>query len=152
MKFSSRHDTDYTPEYLFQAVSDFDRVERMLTRRGAIVRRVEPTIDSVAGMAWDVGFDWRGRRRDLHLNLTRYEPSEVLAFEGSSEMFDLSMDLTVIALTRSKARLQFEVDVRPRSMKARLLLQTAKLGKAQLDRRFSLRVAEFLDDAARAAA
>ena len=38
----------------------------------------------------------------------------------------------------------FETEVRPRNMKARLMLQTAKLGKAQLDRRFQRRIEDFV--------
>ena len=33
----------------------------------------------------------------------------------------------------------------PRGMKARLLLQTAKLGKSQLDRQFANRISEFVN-------
>ena len=52
--------------------------------------------------------------------------------------------MTVIALTPGKSRLIFETDILPRGMKARLLLQTAKLGKSQLDRKFAGRIGEFI--------
>lgn len=152
MKFSTRQDTDLSPEYLFDVISDFDRLERLLTRRGAVVRRVDPASEPGAGMAWLINFDWRGKSRHLRLDVTRFDRPENISMEGVSDMFEISLDMTVIALTRTRARLQFEVDVRPRSMKARLLLQTAKLGKSQLDRKFALRVAELLGDATRAAA
>lgn len=152
MKFSTRQDTDLSPEYLFDVISDFDRLERLLTRRGAVVRRVDPAVEPGSGMGWLIGFDWRGKARQLRLDVTRFDRPEFIVMEGSSELFELSLEMTVIALTRTRARLQFELDVRPRSMKARLLLQTAKFGKSQLDRKFALRVAELLGDATRAAA
>ena len=71
-----------------------------------------------------------------------------MAFSGSSDQFSLSILMTVVALAPSKSRLIFEVDVQPRGMKARLLLQTAKLGKAQLDRKFAQRIAQFVDNLA----
>lgn len=152
MKFSTRHDTDLSAESLFDLVGDFDRLERLMTRRGATVRRVDPASEPGTGMAWLINFDWRGKSRHLRLHVTRFDRPENINMEGISDMFEVTLDITVIALTRTRSRLQFEVDVRPRSMKARLLLQTAKLGKSQLDRKFALRVAEILGDASRAQA
>ena len=151
MKFSTTQDTELSSEQLFDALADFDRIERLLTRRGALVRRVDPAREPGAGMAWEIGFDWRARRREVRLDVTRFDRPEVIEVEGRSELFDIELKLTVIALTLCKARLQFEVKLRPRNMRARLLLQTAKLGKVQLDRKFALRIAEFVDDITRAA-
>lgn len=148
MKFSTRQDTDLSSEALFQSISDFGRIERLLVRRGASVRRTDSLTQNGAGMGWIVGFDWRGKRRDVTLELTRYEPPGVIRINGQSELFLIELQMTVVALTPTKSRLIFEADIQPRGMKARLLLQTAKLGKAQLDRKFALRIAEFVNDLA----
>lgn len=138
MKFSTREDTDQPAEKLFEALSDFSTLERLLLRRGAMVRRID------GKDAWQIGFDWRGKARHLNVTLNENVPPERLAFTGQSDQFDLYLQLTVVPLTPSKSRLIFELDVTPRGMKARLLLQTAKLTKHQLDRKFSQRVAEFV--------
>ena len=96
-------------------------------------------------MSWLIGFDFRGRSRELALELTEYQPPEVIQFKGSSDQFDLGLRMTVVALTRTKSRLIFETDAQPRGMKARLLLQTAKLGKPQLDRKFAERISDFVN-------
>ena len=144
MKFSTRQDTELAAEQLFNVVSDFDRIERIMLRRGAEVRRIDPAREPRAGMAWQIGFDWRGKRRELRLDVTRFDRPELIQLEGLSDMFEVSIDVAIIALTRNKSRMTLTVDLRPRSMRARLLLQTAKLGKGQLDRKFQSRVAEFL--------
>ena len=148
MKFATRQDSELPAEDLFAAISDFPLAERMLVSKGAQVRRLDPSREPGAGMAWQVGFDFRGKRRDMRLSVIRFDRPENLTMEGVSEMFDLTIEMTVIALTRAKSRLIFEVDVQPRGMKARLLLQTAKLGKAQLDRKFAQRIAQFVDNLA----
>ena len=148
MKFSTRQDTDLPAEALFAAISNFDAIARMLTRRGAVVRLQNATELPETGMSWLIGFDFRGRSRELALELTEYQPPEVIQFKGSSDQFDLGLRMTVVALTRTKSRLIFETDAQPRGMKARLLLQTAKLGKPQLDRKFALRIAELVNDLA----
>ncbi|MDB6178834.1 hypothetical protein PAF17_15160 [Paracoccus sp. Z330] len=146
MKFSARFDVDSTAQELFDMIGDFPRFERMLMRRGANVSRIDPAQEPGTGMGWHIGFNWRGRNRDIRLEVTRHDRPEKLSLAGSSESLDISIDATVIALSRSRSRLIFETDIRPRNMKARLMLQTAKLGKPQLDRKFERRIAEFLDD------
>ena len=146
MRFSVRQDTALPADALFTALSDFYRIERMLVRRGADVRRVYPAHETGAGMAWDVAFDLRGRRRDLRLTVTQFDPPEKMILHGRGEAVDLAVTVTVIALTRFKSRMIFEAEVKARNMRARLVLQTARLGKAQLDRKFAERVGAFLND------
>lgn len=144
MKFSTRQDTDIPADALFRAVGNFSSIERMLVRRGASVRRVDDMTQPGVGMGWQIGFDWRGRRRGLDLRVTEFRAPEVIALDGTSDQFEMQIRMTVVALTPSKSRLIFETDVLPRGMKARLLLQTAKLGKGQLDRKFALRIGDFV--------
>ncbi|KGJ02143.1 hypothetical protein [Paracoccus sphaerophysae] len=146
MKFSLRQDTDLSAEELFAAISDFARIERMLVRRGADVRRLDPAQEPGAGMAWEIGFDMRGKRRDMRMDVTQFDRPEKIVILGEGESLGLTVEMTVIALTRSKSRMIFEVEAKPRNMRARLMLQTAKLGKAQLDRKFADRVGAFLSD------
>lgn len=144
MKFATRQDCELPAEDLFAAISDFPLAERMLVNRGAQVRRLDPSREPGAGMAWQIGFDLRGKRRDVRLSVVRFDRPENIVMEGVSDMFDLTIEMTVIALTRAKSRLIFEVEAKPRNMRARLLLQTAKLGKSQLDRQFASRIAYYV--------
>ena len=152
MKFSTRHDLDRPAVALFDGLSDFPRIERILTRRGVAVARVDPAREPGVGLAWDVAFDWRERRRELRLDVTRFERPETLALAGRSEAFEIAVELTVIALSRGRSRLVAEIEVRPRTMRARLMLQTAKLGKPRLDRNFARRVAQLAEAVAAARA
>lgn len=146
MKFSLRQDTGLPASALFEAISDFPRMERMLVRRGAEMRRVDPAQEPGAGMAWDMAFDYRGRRRELRLDVIQFDRPEKVALTGQTDSLDLVVEMTVIALTPAKSRLMFELNVKPRNMRARLMLQTAKLGKSQLDRKFADKVGRFLSD------
>ncbi|MDO6668603.1 SRPBCC family protein [Paracoccus sp. 1_MG-2023] len=145
MKFSTRIDRHVPAEQLFDAIGDFDALERTLISRGASVMRIDPAKDPGTAKGWQIGFDWRGRPRMMKLVVTRYDRPEALAMQGRSDALDLTVNATVVALNRAKSRLIFELEVRPRNMKARLMLQTAKLGKAQLDKRFERRIGEYLD-------
>ncbi|WP_134679971.1 SRPBCC family protein [Paracoccus ravus] len=145
MKFSTRQDADLPAESLFAAISDFAMMERMLLRRGVSVRRDVSGQPPHLGSSWALGFDWRGKARQVSLELTEIMPPERIGFAGKSDMFEIALSLSVVALTKSKSRLICEIDVAPKGMKARLLLQTARLSKTQLDRRFAQRIGDFVD-------
>ena len=142
MKFSTRLDKEVTAERMFDALADFDRIERILMRRGVSVNRVDNI--SAGARAWDLAFDWRGQRRELRLVLVQFDRPERLALTGQSTPFDLRIDLSVVSLALQRSRLIFEIEVKPRNMRARLALQTAKLGKAQIDRKIAKKVEDFV--------
>ncbi|WP_207099668.1 hypothetical protein [Paracoccus shandongensis] len=144
MKFSTRIDTNIPASNLFDIAGDFPRSERALAARGVLVRRIDPAEEPGIGLGWDLEFNWRGQRRTTRLAVTRFDRPSHITLEGRSDQFDLSINMTVVALSRVKSRLLFETEVRPRNMRARLLLQTAKLGKSQLDRKYDQRIADFL--------
>lgn len=143
MKFTTRKDTNIAADKLFDAVNDFDRLERIIKRRKAQVTRIPPESGEIH--AWNVAFDWRGRRRELRFAVTDQAPHETLSLHGNIESFDLEMQITFVALTRSRSRVISEVNARPRSMKARLILQSAKLTKGKLDKRYAQNIATFVD-------
>lgn len=145
MKFSTRIDKNLSAEQLFDSVADFDKIERMLIRRGVAVSRADDMPDGAR--AWNLAFDWRGQRRGLRLVLVQFDRPEKLALTGESVPFELRIDIAVVALARNRSRLNFELEVKPRNMRARLVLQTAKLGKAQIDRKLEAKVSGFVDDA-----
>lgn len=145
MKFSTRLDRDLSADQLFDAISDLPRIERLLMRRGVQVQRIEPDVPQAGAFGWDLVFDWRGKERRLKLSPTKLERPERMSMRGSSESLDLTLDATVVALSRQRARLIFETEIRPRNMRARLMIQTAKLGKAQLDRRFERRILDLVE-------
>ena len=145
MKFSTRIDKEVTAEQMFDALADFDRIGRLLMRRGVSVNRLDNI--SAGARAWDLAFDWRGQRRELRLVLVQFDRPERLALTGQSTPFDLRIDMSVVALALQRSRLIFEIEVKPRNMRARLALQTAKLGKSQIDRKVAKKVSDFVSDA-----
>ncbi len=144
MKFSTRRDLDASAADIFDRVSDFPQIEHLLLRRGVSVRRLDPAQPAGPGAGWVLGFDWRARARELRLEVARLDRPERVGLSGMSDAFDILIDMTVVALGRVRSRLIFETEIRPRNMRARLMLQTARLGKGQLDRKFAQRIDRFV--------
>jgi hypothetical protein len=140
MKFSTRKDLDLPVEVVFDTLSNFAAFERAARRRGAEVVAAGP---DAAAPAWQLRFPLRGRMRALSLTLDRIERPEAMRFVGESRSFDIRLDLTLIALARARTRLGVELEVRPRTLSGRLLLQSMRIAKAGHVRRFEAAVESF---------
>lgn len=145
MKFSTRLDADVPAQVFYDHVCDFGRAQRLLSRSNVVMRRLSPAEASGVGICWYIDFRWQRRDRRLRLDVTDYDRPERLSLRGGSDQFQIAIDMVVVALARNRSRLLFDFNVKPLNMRARLLIQTARLGRARLQRRFDRVVKEFFD-------
>lgn len=143
MKLSTRQDIEAPVDVVFAALSDFVAFERAALRRGVEITRIDALTEPSPGMSWALVFTWRGKRRRAICTLHDYAPPAAMHLGAEGDGLDLTLALGLMALSRGRSRLGVELELRPRSLTARLLLQTARLGKARLMRRFEARIAEF---------
>lgn len=144
MKFSTRENLDIPADELFDRASDFQRLERVLSHRGAQLTRIDPATDPGTGIGWNIGFDLRGKPRQVRMDVVSFNRPEGYTMRGASDLFDIEIVVTVIGFSAQKSRLMVEMEVKPRNMRARLIMQTARLGKAQLDKKYAARISEFV--------
>ncbi|MGD9864590.1 MAG: SRPBCC family protein [Pseudodonghicola sp.] len=143
MKFSSKEDIEAPIDTVFAALSEFEAFERSAIRRGIVVDRVDESAPMAAGLAWNAAFDLRGKPRKLHLKLAEYDPPNGMRFD--SESFGLEGDLVIelVALSPKRTRMGIALELSPKTLSARLFLQSLKLAKANLTKRFKQKVSEF---------
>jgi hypothetical protein len=140
MKFSTRKDLESPVEAVFDNLSNFAAFERAATRRGV---EVVASGSGVLERAWQLRFPLRGKMRAVAVLLDRIERPGALGFAGESKSFDLRLDLTLFALSRTRTRIGVELDVRPRTLSGRLLLQSMRISKAGYARKFDAAVEGF---------
>lgn len=145
MKFSTQEDIEAPIAYVFDRLSDFDAFEKRAMRQGADVRRLQDGVPQV-GTAWDVAFQFRGRTRDMRVQLTQIDPPHAYHFETESDGMTAISDVTLVSLSPSRTRIAVGIDLRARTLTARLLLQSMKLAKAKLSKRFKVRVLDYAED------
>ena len=143
MKFSAREDIAAPIDQVFDALCDFEGFERQAMRRGADVQRVDPLTQPGVGMRWNVAFDMRGRRRKATVNLVQFDAPNEMRFDLKSNNLDGTFNVELLALSRSRTRMAIALDITPLNLAARLLVQSLKLAKANLTKRFKLRVADY---------
>lgn len=142
MKFSSREDIDVPIAFVFERVCDFPMFEKQAVKRGAKVKRVDSGEYKV-GSAWDASFKYRGRKRDLNLKIEELQAPETLALHHESSGIYGDTVIELIALSPKKTRIIASIELRPKTMPARLLIQSLKLAKATLTSRFKKRLNDF---------
>ncbi|WP_305971436.1 MULTISPECIES: SRPBCC family protein [unclassified Mameliella] len=140
MELTAREDIEAPQDRVFAMMADFDSIERQAMRRGLEVTR---TGDGPgAGMAWDVAFRFRGKRREAAITLTDYQPPERMVFDTVSGGLDITLTLDVVALSPARSRINVTTVMAARTLSARLFLQSMKLARGGMDKRFRKRVAE----------
>lgn len=146
MKFSTREDIEAPIDYVFSRITDFNGFERQALRRGADVQRVDPSSVIQPGSAWDIGFKFRGKDRKMKATIARLDQPTVLTIQTSANGIEGETLIELVALSRNRTRLSVIIDLTPKGLSARLLLQSLKLAKTNLTRKFKLRVSDFATD------
>lgn len=143
MKLYGQSDIDAAATDVFAVLTDFVHFEKVALRQGADVERTDRLRGYSVGSTWNVHFRYRGKGRHLAAELTALEPPSALNFEGKSGGFEFSVSMSLLPLAPRLTRLSVVLDVRPRTLAARIILQTAKLGRVRFEQRFSSRTEAF---------
>lgn len=146
MKFSSKEDIEASIEKVFEIVSDFETLERAALRRGAEVQRTDKLRKPAVGMSWSASFLARGRQRHLDIRMVEYEPPNAMRFHSVAQGLETDLRVELLALSRNRTRLSLDLELKPRSISARLLVQSLKLARTNLNRKFHLRMADYARD------
>ena len=140
MKLTSRQDIEAPIAFVFAALKDFDAWERAAMRRGADVVRLDKTSGALSGLSWQIRFAYRGKERKLALQLTSLQQPVAMGFSGIGTSLDGVASIDLMDLAARRTRMSVTLDIRPRTIGARLLIQSLRLAKTRLNRRFSDRI------------
>lgn len=145
MKFSTREDIEAPIAFVYAQVTGFDAFARLALRQGASVEQ-KHTGEPGVGAEWHVSFQFRGRQRNMQARITRMDPPDGYEIETIADGMTAVSEVTLVALSPRRTRLAFTIDVRARTLTAKLLLQSMKLAKGKLTKRFKARVLDFAEE------
>lgn len=146
MQFSNKEDIEAPIDYVFGVLSEFELFERSAIRRGIEVQRVDERARPGPGMAWDTVFSVRGKPRQMRIEMVVYEPPSTMRFESASKGIESRALIELLPLSPRRTRVSMELELNAKTLPARLFLQSLKLARGNLTRRFQLRMAEFAKD------
>lgn len=148
MKFATQEEINAPVAHVFAQVSDADALENGLRKRGGKIAR-SPRDGIQAGTTWDARVSFRGKSRVVTMVLEEITENECMVFRGGSAGMDLSGVVTTVALSPTVTRLSMEIEAKPKTLAARLLIQSAKLARGKISEKFKERVGGFADKIAK---
>ena len=88
-------------------------------------------------------FDLRGKRRDIGLEVTEFEAPERVVMKLRSDGMKGGVLVDLVALSRSRTRVRIETEIKPKTLSARLLIQSLRLARGTIEKRMDDRMSEF---------
>ena len=143
MKFSSKQDIEAPLDFVWQELTDFEHFERMAVRRGAEVERIDHLKRAGAGMGWRLRFAFKGKPRKILLRIAEMSPPNALDFDLDSPSVAGGIRLELLALAPKRTRLTVVADTRPKTIAARLLIQSLRLVKGRTQRKLDGQMGKF---------
>jgi uncharacterized protein YndB with AHSA1/START domain len=143
MRFTAKEDISAPIEDVLEAVTDFQSFERALLRRGIEVARTDTLPQPGPGMTWESRFRFRGKMRELRAELVRIDCPESLEIATESAGLNGRLTVELVRLSPRQTRMQTVLVLKPRTMPARLLVQSMKLARGTLLRRYRRGVRKF---------
>ena len=142
MKLAAKYDLEAPVGFVFDQLADFDGWERAAMRRGADVMRTDSLPRIGAGAAWDAKFRYRGKLRAVTIRLDALQPRSAMGLTGISKLADAVMAIEVMDLGATRTRIQARLDITPKTMAARIYVQSLRLARSRVERSFAQRIAQ----------
>lgn len=146
MKLTSKQDISAPADQVFRLLSDHAAWERIAIRRGAEVRRLDKLTTMAAGMEWHARFAFRGRRRDVHITLADYQPPARMGFVAETSLYAGSLGIDILQMSPGRSRIHVAIEVKPKTLAARLMLQSLRLARNRLERRLHRRLVQLANE------
>ncbi|WP_417261213.1 SRPBCC family protein [Celeribacter sp.] len=145
MKFSTRQDIEAPAEFVFEHFTDFEGLERQAMRRGIEVARKSTHQPRDVGAGWTLKVPFRGKIRDLDAEIVECDAPNTLAATAVSGGLNMEIKSELVPLSPQRTRVTIGYEVRPKTLSARILVQSVKFAKATLQKRFEKRVKKYCE-------
>ncbi|MTJ05414.1 MAG: SRPBCC family protein [Sediminimonas qiaohouensis] len=143
MKFSTKEDVDAPISKVFDTLADFEMIERAAMRRGVEVQRTDTLSKPGIGASWHAKFNMRGKQREVDIFVPSYDPPNEITMHSQLQGLQSEMKIELVALSRQQTRLSVVANLKPTTLSARLLVQSLKMARTKLNKRFRERVADY---------
>lgn len=146
MKLSTRRDVEVPIEQVFAGITNFNHFEKRALRRGAQVERTDPATGPGLGSTWEMSFNYRGRQRNVVAEVMRFEAPDTLDIASKTGGLDARFEIMLVQLSPRKTRMIVGIDMVPSTLSARLFVQSLKLAKSAITKRFKRAVDDFASE------
>jgi carbon monoxide dehydrogenase subunit G len=142
MQFTATEEVAAPVDDVWREVTDFDRFEKMIARRGGQVRR-QGSGPVGPGTSWTGALEAMGKVRSVEITLERMTVPSRIAALARAEGVDVAISVSLEPLAPERTRMTVVTDAQPRSMGARIVLKPMALAQGRLQERYAGGVAAF---------
>jgi hypothetical protein len=143
MKLTVKADLEAPVEFLHASLCDTATWEREAIRRGIEIERPADMALSGVGAGWKIGLTFRGRVRKVLLRIDGIVQDQSIDYFFEGEAFVGTSQIETKALSPRRSRLRATIDVRPKTLAARLFLNTLRLARGRVEARLEQRLIKF---------
>jgi carbon monoxide dehydrogenase subunit G len=143
MQVTGTEDLAAPIEHVFAELTAFDAMERQAMRRGIEVRRQFRGAAPSIGDGWEAQFKFRGKQRTAKITLQAYDSPNMVQFGGVSGGLETTTLIELVPLSPNRTRVNLVFKMSPKTLSARLLLQSFKLARSSINKRFKARITQY---------
>lgn len=136
MRLTAKTDLEVPAAFVFATLIDHASWEREAIRNGVEVERPQGTPDNGVGAEWLIRGHFRGKARRALIRIEEMTPSQRLALLIDSPTIDGIARIEVMVLSPRRSRLRVDLEVKPKTLAARLFINTMRLAKGRVQARF----------------
>jgi hypothetical protein len=142
MKLTVKTDIDAPVEFVHAYLGDSTTWEREAIRRGVEVERPADMPLKGVGAGWRIKLRFRGRMRTVLVRLDEIAQDEIIGYSFEGQALFGTTDLETKALSPRRSRLKVSVEAKPKTLAARLFLNTLRLARRKVEERMERRVGQ----------
>ncbi|OSQ48227.1 SRPBCC family protein [Marivita geojedonensis] len=146
MQVTATEDVEAPMEHVFAELTAFDVLERRAMRRGIDVRRSYRGAMPQPGEGWEAKFRFRGKERTANIALEELDAPQLLAFSGASGGLETNTRIELVPLSPNRTRVNLVFKMAPKTLSARLLVQSFKLARSGINKKVKKRMADYARD------
>jgi len=136
MKLGAKTDIEAPLSFVYAALADHASWEREAVRRGIEIERPADMPLTGRGAGWRVRAPFRGKMRKLLIRIEEMRLDDQMALAIESPSVEGSTQIEVLALSPRRTRLRVTVNIKPKTLAARLFVNTLRLAKGRVQSRF----------------
>lgn len=146
MQVTGTEDVDASIDQVFAELTAFDSLERQAMRRGIEVRRrFKGTVPNI-GEGWEAHFKFRGKMREAKITFAACDAPNMIQFVGVIGGLETSTLIELVPLSPNRTRVSVVFKMMPKTLSARLLVQSFKLARSNINKRFKTRMTQYARD------
>ena len=142
MKLTAKADVEVPAAFVFATLVDHPSWEREALRNGAEIERPPGTPAAGVGAAWRVRGHFRGKPRKVLLKIEELSESQRVVLSIDSPTIEGTARFEVMVLSPRRSRLRVDVEMKPKTLAARLFINTMRLAKGRVQAKFESRLGQ----------